>query len=130
MKKGLSVLMVSMTLMGAGCAYVPEDSTSPFTRERSAIIVRDWVENRSPTYTFDGTHLELVSSEQLPDCASCFEYTFEFDSLGAGYGDREDKVVAQVITPHTMVVEVWNGDLYTALTDGVFDELSAYRNAK
>lgn len=122
-------MALALVLLGAGCAYVPDDSNSPFTIERTEDIARDWVESRSPTYAYDGTNLTLTNSTETGECSACYEYTYTFESLHAGYGDREDSIVAQVITPHTIVVSFWNGDLMTAITDGIFDELSAYRNA-
>ena len=134
-----SALLLSFTLLGAGCSPAPEDTntTQPdsqqesqqkesYTMEESKQIAMDWIKNESPTYKFDGSKLNLKSSEETggEDCADCFSFIFEFESSHGGYGDRSDKMVTQVITPHEMVVGVEHGEVVSAVTDGNFDEMS------
>lgn len=81
-----------------------------------------WMEEQSPTYTYDGSDLELTGEEEIDDVT--FEFTFEFQSAAAGYGDRTDQMLAQVITDHTTVVRVENNEVVSAITDEVYDELN------
>ena len=87
-----------------------------------------WMENESPTYSYDGENLELTEEEETE--AGVFEFTFEFQSRAGGYGDREGQMVTQVITPHTTVVTVEydeENDEYnvtSAITDEKYDELN------
>ncbi len=89
--------------------------------EDSRDIATNWMETEAPTYVFDGSGLELIEEEEVD--SGTFEFTFNFESSAAGYGDREDEPVAQVITPHTTVVTVKEGEVISAITDDVFSEL-------
>lgn len=86
-------------------------------------VAREWILNFSPTYIFDGSDLKLIMSRAL-DCEICFEYEFSFTSSQAGFGDRTGKILAQVITPHTIVVQLQAGKIVSAITDTVFDEMA------
>lgn len=111
------------------------------TRERGRVVVQrdkmdeakqvaeEWVRNSSPTYTFDGTDLSLVSEEELVP-GERYQFVFSFVSSAAGYGDRSDQMAAQVITPHTMEVLVENGRVVNAVTDEVFDEINQVMRTK
>lgn len=89
--------------------------------EKAEVVARSWVKNESPTYTFDGQDLKLVSSSTID--TSKFEFTYEFESTHGGYGDRSDKMVTQVITPHEIVVTVEDEEVVEVITDGKFDEM-------
>jgi len=83
----------------------------------------NWVKNSSPTYKFDGSGLKLQSAKTL-ECINCYQFIFEFKSEQAGYGDRSGQVLAQVITPHIMVVNTQNCTIVKAMTDGQYDEIN------
>lgn len=89
--------------------------------ERSKQIAQKAVEN-APTYKFDGFDLKFESSETLP-CPNCWEFTFSFSSRHAGYGDRTGQILAQVITPHQIRVNVEDEEVVVVVTDRTFDEL-------
>ena len=76
----------------------------------------------SPTYSFDGSGLELVSSDRLR-CDECYIYVFNFTSSHAGYGDRTGQTVAQIITPHTISVVVKEGHVVQAIIDNEWNEI-------
>ena len=50
--------------------------------------------------------------------------TLSFTSRNAGYGDRTNDMLATVLTPHTMVIVVSQGEVISALTDDIFNELT------
>lgn len=77
----------------------------------------------SPTYQFDGSSLKLDASEALR-CPSCWKYDFSFESKHAGYGDRKDKLLAQVITLHKLSITVKEGEVIAAVSDGTYDEIN------
>jgi spore germination protein GerM len=106
-----------------GLFDTPLVETREATLEESREIAEDWVMNQSPTYTYDGSDLSLVSEEEFV-AGSRYSFVFTFVSTTAGYGDRSDQIVAQVITPHTIEVIVENGRVVSAITDGVYDELN------
>ena len=89
--------------------------------ERSKQIAQEAAEN-APTYRFDGFDLKFVSSETLL-CPNCWEFTFSFSSRHAGYGDRTGQILAQVITPHQIRVNVEDEEIVVVVTDRTFDEL-------
>ncbi len=91
--------------------------------EQARDTAQDWIVNYSPTYTFDGSDLTLVSEEELA-ANQGYLFIFSFTSSSAGYGDRTDEMTAQVITPHVMEVVVENNQVVTAVTDEVYDELN------
>ena len=121
------VVLLGIIVLAAVLAFfVLRDSGEPevFTQEESQLIAQTWVETMSPTYTFDGMDLTLVSEEvRVPDVE--YEFVFTFDSRAAGYGDRSDEMAAQVITPHEIRVVVTSGVVTSAITDGVYDEMTA-----
>jgi len=97
-----------------------------YTQEQSRQIAELWIMNASPTYTFDGMNLVLKESLafDLTDCRSCYQFVYDFESRQAGYGDRTDQMLAQVITPHNIVVVVENGAITKVMIDGVYDDLN------
>ncbi|MFB6226519.1 MAG: hypothetical protein ABEJ02_04150 [Candidatus Paceibacteria bacterium] len=129
-KAALSIftLLLTVTLLGAGCSKADDGKTSKdqsYTKEKSQQIAEEWIKNNSPTYTFDGSKLNLKDSKEVggEDCQDCYLFTFQFESSHGGYGDRSDKMVTQVITSHEMKVRVDQGQVTKAITDGKFDEM-------
>jgi outer membrane murein-binding lipoprotein Lpp len=84
-------------------------------------IARNFVIN-SPTFAFDGIEdtLELIASEELA-APNTWQYTYEFQSRHAGYGDRTGQMLLMVITPHEAVITVVNGEVASAIMDGKWD---------
>lgn len=89
--------------------------------EESQQIAEGFAKNTS-TYIYDGSDLKLKSSDTLK-CPFCFEYIFTYNSNHSGYGDRKGQVLAQVITPHTIVITIDQGKVVTAVVDGSYSEL-------
>jgi len=100
--------------------------TSPFqqmTQETSQKVAEDFVMH-SPTFVFDGIEdtLKLTESVTLR-CPYCWQFTYEFDSAHAGYGDRTDQMLAEVITHHVAVITIDHMDITRALMDEKWDML-------
>ena len=110
--KKIIIIIAIVLLVLSGYWFL---STDKIVLDDSETIAREWIMNYSPTYTFDGSDLELIDREGNT-------FTFEFVSRYGGYGDRTNQIVTQVITPHKMIVVVENGVVVDALTDGVFSE--------
>ncbi|GEM_PF-2308121 len=89
---------------------------------RAKEIATDWILENSLTYKFDGYGLGFDSLKKL-DCDKCYELSFWFDSRHAGYGARTNMVLAQVITPHKIIVKINQCKIMDAINDGRFDEL-------
>ena len=90
--------------------------------EESQSIAQDFASTIS-TYKFDGSNLVLDSSQALK-CPYCWEFKFSFESSHAGYGDREGQILAQVITPHILLISVNQGEVSLAVVDGSYDEIN------
>jgi hypothetical protein len=110
-------LISIIAVAGAGTSGVSEDQTP---EEIALSFIED-----APTYTYDGVRstLRVRSVAILKSYPPQYLVTVEFDCLHGGYGDREDVVVLQVITPHTAVVRVVESEVVEAVIDGRWDEL-------
>jgi hypothetical protein len=95
----------------------------PLDISEAQTLAESWVIKKSPTYTFDGMDLTLDEAIEEIEGKS-FIFVFTFNSRAAGYGDRSDMMLAQMITPHVMEVYVEDGEVVNAITDGVFDEMT------
>ena len=105
----------------SGCGTVAEKRDMVIMRGNPK-IAENFIKD-SPTYKDDGSDLVFVSSQKT-SCDDCFTFVFTFRSREAGFGDRSDKIVAQVITPHEIVVEMQNGQVTKAIIDSKYDELN------
>lgn len=95
--------------------------TSTPSASQPVRMAEQWIKEHAWTYVYDGRNLQLKKTETT--CLNCYRIAFTFDSTHGGYGDRRtDSVQTQVITPHTVVVDIRDGTVIGATTDGVFDE--------
>jgi len=112
----MSELMRAIVLLLVGCAILcvgcvqPQEST--YTMNESLHIAEQFVRT-APTFAYD---------KQLSP--SSWEFTLTFQCRTAGYGNRAGMMAAQVLTNHTAVIRVEDGDVVYAVYDGVWDELS------
>lgn len=79
----------------------------------------------APTFGFDGIEgsmevVDIIIAESYP-----IQYfiTIRFDCSQAGYGDRTNMMLAQVITTHEARVTVVEGHIINAILDNQWDEL-------
>ena len=86
-------------------------------------VARQWIEQKAPTYVFDGLNLVFIE-ERVEECSTCHVFTFSFESRQGGYGNREGLALTQVITPHKIEVEIKNGVVARAITDGKYNEIT------
>lgn len=117
----IGMVIVALVLVAG---YFLGEMEDTYTAQQAEEIAREWVEEESPTYTERGGEgLTHERTEEIEDAV--FEVTFDFEASFAGYGVvGEDEAAAQVITPHTIVVTVEEAEVVSAITDGVFDELT------
>lgn len=112
--------------------YVNENTTQDrgdigYTAEKmSEEIARNFVLTQALTYVFDGMNLELIEGRALDliNCQECYEFEFVFESRQSGYGDRTGQILAQVITPHNIVVTIERGEVIKVITDEIYDEIN------
>ncbi len=88
-------------------------------------LAESWI-REAPTYKYDGSGLALVDYVQQESFPVRHVLTYNFTSSHAGYGDRSDQVTAQVITNHTIKVTIIDGNVDSAIIDGVWDEMDQF----
>lgn len=89
----------------------------------------------SPTFSFDGISeslkvVEVTESRLVDDeCvqATMFEVLVYFESRHAGYGDRTGEMLLTVITPHEARLVISDGQVLSAVMDGVWDMIAQQR---
>ncbi|MBS3155489.1 hypothetical protein J4404_03250 [Candidatus Woesearchaeota archaeon] len=88
------------------------------------MVAENFIKN-SETYKFDGIpeSFKYTGFEQL-NCNYCWKHRLEYDSSQAGYGDRKDKMLAQVITHHIILVNVEQNQVSSAIVDNKWDEIN------
>lgn len=108
----------SLYALDAGWLSSPED-------EMAVQIAVDFLKG-APTFAYDGIEgtLEVVDTVIMESYPVQYVVVISFDSSHAGYGDRSDQIVAQVITSHEARVKVVNGEIVGAVIDGVWDEVA------
>lgn len=84
-------------------------------------VAEDFIKG-SKTYMNGGSGLKLTDYLAEESYPVRHILTYEFSSSHAGYG--ENKIAAQVITEHTIVVTVFMKEVIDAVIDGKWDEIS------
>ena len=113
----LSILLVLAALFGGACG-----KPSTGSRETSQKTALEFV-RLDTTFRFDGIPetLEITGTTSV---GNGWQFTIEFDSRYAGYGNRSGQILAQVITHHTVEVTVQGGlGVTKAVMDGVWNML-------
>lgn len=121
MKNLVLITLIAVIAIVLGLMIFGGEEDKDYSIDEARTTAQNWMENNSPTYTFDGLDLEIVDEREVG--SSTFEFTFNFDSRSSGFGDRTDQMNAQVITSHTTVVTVEKGEVVKAVTDDVFSEI-------
>ncbi len=113
----LTVITGLILLAGLGCIQ-----SSAGSGEASKRVAEEFVRLEA-TFRFDGIPdtLEVTSVISI---GNGWEYTVEFDSKYAGYGNRSGQILAQVITHHTAEVTVQAGLVTRAVMDREWDMIS------
>jgi hypothetical protein len=117
----LALVVVVFGLIGAvtfGSPVAPAEGQ--YTADNAITTARQFV-NAENTFKFDGMTETLNVKMNKTVSASVFVIVAEFTSRHAGFGDRADKMVAEVLTPHTTVITVEKGTVVSALMDGQWD---------
>ena len=109
---------------GGDQSATPADQASSVEEQSSERqLAQKWIEDQSPTYTFDGESLQFMQSTNLR-CAGGFAYEFIFRSRNGGYGNRVNEQLDKLPVSHTMRVIVENNRVVSAITDGQYDEMT------
>jgi hypothetical protein len=116
--------LIELQLSFESLIYRMLGQNSTTAGERAAEIAKQFIIT-APTFKFDGmlettkVTNEIVRESFPPQ----YVITITFESRHAGYGNRSDEFLAQVITPHEAVVTVIRDNVSAAILDGVWDEL-------
>lgn len=120
---GVGILILA-TLFGSGYVISAMSSGNSFSAKDSFKIAGEFVINSS-TYDYDGFNLVLKEASPIvcvtEPCSNSWVFTFSFVSSHAGYGDRTDQPVAQVITDHVAIVTIEDGQIASAILDEKWD---------
>jgi len=118
----VTTLLTAALLVVAGGAIVYSSSQggAAYTQDGALSVAKQFVQAES-TYKFDGMNDTLTVKPGSTKTADTFEIIAEFTSRSAGYGDRSDKMTAQVLTPHEAVITVEKGKVTSAVMDGQWD---------
>ena len=109
------ILLALSMFTGSACS---QPSTG--SRERSQEIALEFVRLET-TFRFDGIP-ETLEVTGTTSVGNGWQFTIEFDSRQAGYGNRSGQMPAQVITHHTAEITVQGGlGVTKAVMDGVWD---------
>ncbi len=101
----LTVLFISL-----GEEFFPREDV-PTMRE-GGVIAESWIRNFSPTYTLSGKDIWITNSEEIE--RGEYEFVFSFITESPEYGTHENE----------MKVRTKNTEVVSAITNGIFDEIS------
>lgn len=109
-RKGLEASMIWRVIL-------EEDIIRSFEEQAKSVIIN------SPTYSYDGSGLEVIEVKAL-DCQRCYEITIKYQSEHAGYGDRTGQNLTKQRTEHTAVLRYQSGLLKRAMLDNEYNILT------
>ncbi len=120
----LALVVIVFGLIGAVTFGTPgAPAVSQYSADNAITTARQFV-NAENTYKFDGMAETLSVKMNKTISSSVYEIIAEFTSRHAGFGDRADKMVAEVLTSHTAVITVENGAVASAVMDGQWDMIA------
>ncbi|MBU0962663.1 MAG: hypothetical protein KKD48_02035 [Nanoarchaeota archaeon] len=104
--------------------FIAACNTNTINFDNSKLLSENFVKN-SETYKFDGISesLQYTGYDQL-DCNNCYNFRYEYDSSQIGYGNRQEQLLAQIITHHTIIINIENGQVISAIVDNKWDEIN------
>jgi len=125
----VSVLIMATGLTAAGCVVSAKTGETTAVEVPYKDMVEDFIKNDA-TFLFDGIDgtLNFVnatgSTEENQQEIREWEYTVTFQTRHPGEGDRTGDILAQVITMHTAVVRVRDGQIVSAVCDKTWNMLT------
>jgi hypothetical protein len=120
----LALVVVVFGLIGAVTFGTPAaPAGGQYTADNAITAARQFV-NAENTYKFDGMAETMSVKMNKTISSGIYEIIAEFTSRHAGFGDRADKMVAEMLTPHTAVITVENGAVASAVMDGQWDMIA------
>ena len=127
--KNKKILILIACLLVVGSIYFvlqannnEEAVIDPYSLTETDIgtIARDWMENQSLTYRYDGYDLKKTELREIGP--QVYEVFFTYNSTWAGHGDRSKEMTPRTVTPHQTIVTIDMGKVTSAVTDNIFSE--------
>ncbi|HSW58933.1 MAG TPA: alpha/beta fold hydrolase [Dehalococcoidales bacterium] len=115
------VLMITTALVG--CTTTATTTKITPTQVPYQQVLENFLKD-SPTYKFDGiegsikfTNIigSIEGGSTIP--AKDWEFTIAYQTAHPGHGDRTGQVLAQVVTNHTAVIKVKDGEIISAICE-------------
>ncbi len=124
-KLSVVIALLIVGIFPALSLYAWQSQTGEYTEKGAIDLAVHFLKN-SPTYKFDGIPetLKVIDTRILESLPVQYVVTIVFNSRHAGYGDRTGQVLAQVITPHEIVITVVEEEAIRAVVDSKWDELN------
>jgi hypothetical protein len=99
--------------------------TTPFFNEQTAIQSATQFVSDGPTFSWDGIDgsIQVINSYKTQTPEPIWVVIVEFTCANAGYGDRTNQGVAEVITDHVIEVTIKDNKVIEAKIDDTWDEL-------
>lgn len=122
MKKIITAVLIIGLILVAGWLISGTESTK-YIAKQAQETAETWIKNNSLTFIErGGSNLTHVKTQKISK--NTFEVVFSFKTDFAGYGPvAEDEMNAQVITPHTIVVTIEEGEVSKVITDETYNEI-------
>jgi hypothetical protein len=119
-------VVVGLSAVLAGIAAVQNDVAAmpahPTLSESPRRVAEQFLRTED-TFAFDGvdSSLALMAVSRAGEQQT---FSFRFESLHGGYGDRAGRTLPQAITPHQAIITVEGGRVVSAIMDGRWDMLA------
>lgn len=123
MKKNITIILIIGLVFIVGW-FIFKTNNTEYPVEQAQEIAETWIKDNALTFTKrGGSNLTHIKTEEIAE--NSFEVIFDFETNFSGYGAiSEDEMNAQVITPHTIIVRIKEGEVIKAITDQIFDEIN------
>lgn len=117
------VIIIIIAFIGFLISSVEVPELEEEGADEVVFLAEDWIVDAPTFKEREGSDLEHLRTVEIGE--NTYEVTFTFNSSFAGYGAvGEEEMTAQVITPHTVVVTVEEGEIISVIIDEVFDEIN------
>jgi hypothetical protein len=105
-----------------GNSVIPNDPTTTGGARNDTLALARLTVMSDPTYMYDG--MDDTLKFIINDSSDLIIVTTDFTSRHAGYGNRSDMMVADVLTSHQCIITISQGKVQSAVMDGMWDMIA------